>query len=85
MFDGLTLQAGEWISLNFDPLQLSFRSGWAGRGNLMRYIIPGSDYGDFYVSPGANYISLWMDDTDANTKASIVWTPKFWGIDGALL
>lgn len=84
-FDGLTLQPGEWISLNFDPLNLSFRSGWAGRGNLMRYIIPGSDYGDFYVSPGANYISLWMDGTDANTKASIVWTPKFWGLDGALL
>jgi hypothetical protein len=32
-----------------------------------------------------NYISLWMDGTDANTKASIVWTPKFWGLDGALL
>lgn len=85
MFDGLTLQAGEWIGLNFDPLQLSFRSGWAGRGNLMRYVIAGSDYGDFYVSPGANYISLFMDDTDANSKASIVWVPKFWGIDGALL
>lgn len=85
MFDGLTLQAGEWISLNFDPLNLSFRSGWAGRGNLMRYIIPGSDYGDFYVSPGANYISLFMDNTTSATKASIVWTPNFWGLDGALL
>lgn len=86
MFDGLTLQAGEWISLNFDPLNLSFRSGWVSRGNLMRYIIPGSDYGDFYVSPGANYISLFMgDDVDSNTKAGIVWVPKFWGIDGALL
>ena len=84
-FDGLTLQPGEWISLNFDPLNLSFRSGWDGRGNLMRYIIPGSDYGDFYVSPGANYISLWMDGTDANTRAGIVWRPKFWGLDGALL
>ena len=52
----------------------------------MRYIIPGSDYGDFYVSPGANYISLFMgDDVDSNTKAGIVWVPKFWGIDGALL
>jgi len=85
MFDGLVLQPGEWINLSFDPLNLSFRSGWDGRGNLMRYIVPGSDYGDFYVSPGANYISLWMDGTDANTKASIVWTPKFWGLDGALL
>lgn len=85
MFDGLTLQAGEWVSFNFDPLQLSFRSGWASRGNLMRYVIAGSDYGDFYVSPGANYISLFMDDTDANSKASITYVPKFWGLDGALL
>jgi hypothetical protein len=84
-FDGLTLQAGEWISLNFDPLQLSFRSGWASRGNLMRYVIAGSDYGDFYVSPGANYLSIFMDDTDANSKASITYVPKFWGLDGALL
>ena len=85
MFDGLTFQPGEWASFNFDPLQLSFRSGWAGRGNLMRYIIPGSDYGDFYLSPGANYISVFMTDTDSNSNASIVWTPKFWGLDGALL
>jgi len=84
-FSGLTLQAGEWISLNFDPLNLSFRSGWASRGNLMRYIVAGADYGDFYVSPGANYISLFMDDTTANSAASIVWVPKFWGIEGALL
>lgn len=85
MFDGLTLQAGEWISLNFDPLQLSFRSGWASRGNLMRYVIAGSDYGDFYVSPGANYLSIFMDGTTAASKASITYVPKFWGLDGALL
>ena len=85
MFDGLTLQAGEWILLNFNPLQLRFRSGWAGRGNLMRYVVAGSDYGDFYVSPGANYLSLFMDNTGAASKASITYVPKFWGLDGALL
>ncbi len=85
MFDGLTLGDGEWMGLNFDPLQLSFRSGWAGRGNLMRYVVPGSDYGDFYLMPGANHLSLFMTDTDSNSGATIVWTPKFWGLDGALL
>lgn len=85
MFDGLTLQAGEWISLSFDPLNLQFRGGWAGRGNLMRYVIPGSDYGDFYLSPGANYLSVFMTDTTAASRATIAWTPLFWGIDGALL
>lgn len=84
-FDGLTLQAGEWISLNFDPLQLSFRSGWASRGNLMRYVIAGSDYGDFYVSPGANYLSIFMDGTTTASNASITYVPKFWGLDGAVL
>jgi hypothetical protein len=84
-FDGLTLQPGEWISLNFDPLNLSFRSGWAGRGNLMRYVVPGSDYGDFYLSPGANYLSVFMTDTTAASGATIAWTPLFWGLDGALL
>jgi len=85
MFDGLTLQAGEWISLNFNPLNLKFRGGWTGRGNLMRYVIPGSDYGDFYLSPGPNYLSVFMTDTDSNSGATIAWTPLFWGIDGALL
>jgi len=84
-FDGLTLQAGEWIGLNFDPLNLKFRGGWAGRGNLMRYVVPGSDYGDFYLMPGSNLLSLFMTGTDSNSGAWIAWTPKFWGLDGALL
>jgi len=85
MFDGLTLRAGEWINLSFDPLNLQFKGSWEGRGNLMRYVVPGSDYGDFYLKPGGNALSLFMTDTDANTNAFMHWTPKFWGIDGALL
>jgi len=85
MFDGLTLQAGEWIGLNFDPLNLKFRGGWDGRGNLMRYVIPGSDYGDFYLVPGSNALSLYMTEATTDSGATIVWSPKFWGIDGALL
>jgi len=85
MFDGLTLRAGEWINLSFDPLNLQFKGGWQGRGNLMRYVVPGSDYGDFYLKPGSNALSLFMTGTDANTNAFIHWTPLFWGLDGALL
>jgi len=84
-FDGLTLHTGEWIGLNFDPVYLKFRGGWNGRGNLLRYVNAGSDYGNFYLKPGANNISLFMDDTDTNSRAWITWTPKFWGLDGALL
>jgi hypothetical protein len=87
MFDGLTLNAGEWINLFFDPLNLIFQGGWSGRGNLMRYVVPGSDYGDFYLKPGNNLISLFFPDSDENlgSGAFISWTPLFWGIDGALL
>jgi hypothetical protein len=86
-FNDLTLQEGEWIGLNFDPVNLKFRGGWAGRGNLLRYINPGSDYGNFYLKPGNNLISVFMDKatTTAATNAWITWKPKFWGIDGALL
>jgi len=85
MFDGLTLRAGEWINLSFDPLNLQFKGGWEGRGNLMRYVVPGSDYGDFYLTPGANNISVFMTDTTTASGAWIQWTPQFWGLDGALL
>lgn len=85
MFDGLTLQAGETIALSFDPLNLQFKGAWDGRGNLMRYVIAGSDYGDFHLVPGANYLSLYMTGTTANSGATIAWVPKFWGLDGALL
>jgi len=86
-FDGLTLNAGEWINLLFDPLNLIFQGGWSGRGNLMRYVVPGSDYGDFYLKPGNNLISLFFPDSDENlgSGAFISWAPLFWGIDGALL
>jgi hypothetical protein len=84
-FDGLTLQAGEWINLYFDPLDLKFFSGWSGRGNLMRYVVAGSDYGDFYLMPGSNLISLFMTGTTTASGAFMFWTPRFWGLDGALL
>jgi hypothetical protein len=85
MFDGLTLLAGEYINLWFDPLNLRFTGGWSGRGNLMRYVVPGSDYGDFYLRPGSNALSLFMTGTNSNSHAWITWTPLFWGLDGAVL
>ena len=88
-FDNLIINRGETISFNFDPLDLKFTSSWAGgsRGSILRYVNAGSDYGNFYLKPGNNVISLFMDKatTTSATKAWIAWTPKFWGIDGALL
>jgi len=86
-FNDLTLLAGERLDLNFDPLNLKFTSSWAGRGSVLRYVNAGSDYGNFYLKPGYNTISLFMDKatTTSATKAWIAWKPKFWGSDGALL
>lgn len=86
-FNDLTLLAGERLDLNFDPLNLKFVSSWAGRGSVLRYVNAGSDYGNFYLKPGNNSISLFMDKatTTSATKAWIAWKPRFWGIDGALL
>jgi hypothetical protein len=86
-FNDLTLLPGETLRFNFDPLGLDFNSSWAGRGSVLRYVNPGSDYGNFYLKPGNNAISLFMDkeSTTEDTVAWITWTPKFWGIDGALL
>lgn len=86
-FNDLTLLQGEVISFNFDPLNLKFTSSWEGRGSVLRYVNAGSDYGNFYLKPGYNTISLFMDKatTTADTKAWMAWKPRFWGIDGALL
>ena len=86
-FNDLTLLQGEVISFNFDPLNLKFTSSWDGRGSVLRYVNAGSDYGNFYLKPGVNSISVFMDKatTTSATKAWIAWKPQFWGIDGALL
>jgi len=86
-FNDLTLLPGERLDLNFDPLNIKFTSSWSGRGSVLRYVNAGSDYGNFYLKPGYNTISVFMDKstTTSATKAWIAWKPKFWGIDGALL
>jgi WD40 repeat protein len=87
VFNNLILLSGERLKLILDPLQLKFSSSWAGRENVLRYVNAGSDYGNFYLKPGTNAISLFMNKstTTTATKAWMAWKPRFWGIDGALL
>lgn len=84
-FDSLTLLAGERLTISLDPTNLSMVSSWSGRGNVLRYVTAGSDYGNFYLKPGANDISIFMSGTTAASGASILWKPRYWGLDGALL
>ena len=83
-FDSLTLQAGEIITMQLDPVDLKMTSNW--RGNCLRYVNAGSDLGDFYLKPGDNSITFFMPSgTTAATKAYLYYTPAFWNIEGALL
>jgi hypothetical protein len=84
-FDDLTLQAGESITISLDPSNLYMVSSWEGRGNVLRYVAAGSDYGDFSLEPGENYINVYMPSgTDANSGGYITYTPRFWNIEGAI-
>jgi len=84
-FEGLTLQAGESITINLDPSNLYMTSSWEGRGNVLRYVAAGSDYGNFSLEPGENYINIYMPSgTDANSGGYMTYTPRFWNIEGAI-
>jgi hypothetical protein len=81
-FDGLTLQAGEWLNLTLDPHNIKVVSGW--RGNCLKYVIPGSDIAGFYLTPDSNYISVLMPSgTTSNSAGWMNWRPKYWSIEGA--
>lgn len=82
MFEDLTLLANEWVILRFEPNRLKMVSSW--RGNIMHYIAPGSDYGNFYLRPDTNYISVYMPSgTTSASGGFMFWQPKFWNIEGA--
>jgi hypothetical protein len=90
-FNGLTLQAGEWLNLTLDPHNVKVISGW--RGNCLKYIIPGSDIANFYLTPsnvfkngqaGQNNIGVLMPSgTTSNSAGWLDWRPKYWSIEGA--
>ena len=85
MFAGSRFKAGEWISApNFDPLNLQFRGGGLAGGNLMRYVMAGSDYGDFYLSPGAN-LTLGLHDRHTQAGQLSLGRRYSGGLTGAVL
>ena len=83
---GLTLLAGEVVTLDLNPVDVKMWSSWEGRGNLLRHVNPGSDLGGFYLKPGENYLTQFLvSDTAGGTRVFVMWTPKFWNIEGARL
>ena len=85
-FDGLTLLAGERLTLYLDPTALKMTSSWSGRGSVWRYLNAGSDIGNWFIRPGGNYLGVFIPsgyDVD-KTKVYVQWQPKYWSLDGAV-
>lgn len=56
VFFNLTINAGETITMNFQPDNLSFQSDF--QGNVESSILPGSSEAEFFLQPGANTIAF---------------------------
>ncbi len=60
------------------PTAFSNYRNWSG------YILPGSDWSNFRLAPGANTISVWVYNAGAgHTLTSFVWRDRWWSLDGA--
>lgn len=53
-------------------------------GSIMKTILPGSSLSTFRLVPGANVITAYMDETDADTILTMEWRRRFWGVEGGV-
>lgn len=84
IYFNITFLEGEVAKLILDPLHLSFTSSF--RGNLMPYVLPGSNL-DFELLPGANNISAYIYGNDSAPKGTGIelwWQEQYWSLAGAL-
>lgn len=79
-FNNLVLLSGETAILNLMPGKISFTSSF--RGNLMSYILNGSDF-DWFLLSGSNNVSAFMTGTTAASGIKMSWQDLYWSIDGA--
>ena len=79
-FNGLTLQAGESMTLDLRQARFKFTSSW--RGNLSGYIANGSNL-DWFLQGGANNVSLLMLGDTAASSAFLRWQDLHQSIDEA--
>jgi len=80
-FDDLTLLAGEVITLDLRPGQITMNSSF--RGSILPYVLPGSSY-DFPLMPGSNNVSAYLfGSTSAASGIVMTWKDNYHSIDGA--
>jgi len=72
-----TLATGETASLDLRPGQKTFISDF--NGNILSNIRPESDISNFYLAPGDNNITIFINDESASSN--IEWVTRSWSID----
>lgn len=83
LYFNLTLLANERAVLDLTPGRIRFYSNF--RPNLLGTILPGSSLATFRLSPGTNYLSVFIGGTvNANTAINVNWRNAVWSIDGVV-
>lgn len=79
LFFSYALADGETLTIDFRPGKRSVVSSFSGS---VAGVLPNSDLTGFYLKPGENRISVFVDpDNSPTVSASIRWTPQFAGAD----
>lgn len=83
LYFNLTLLANERAVLDMTPGRIRFYSNF--RPNLLGTILPGSSLATFRLSPGTNYLSVFIGGTvNVNTSINVNWRNAVWSIDGVV-
>jgi hypothetical protein len=80
-FNGLTLQAGEVLTINLTGNRVQITSTW--RGNCISYVASGSDLVNWQLAPGLNTVLVKFTNgtTSGATEASLQWNERYWSYD----
>lgn len=78
IFFNLTLLTGERLHLELDPSALVVRTTF--RGDVSRFVLPGSQLSSFFLMPGENIIAVFLEAT-ATVQTMIWWQPRYLSVD----
>jgi hypothetical protein len=78
IFFNLTLLAGERLHLEFNPASIVVKSTF--RGDVSRYVLPGSQLSNFFLMPGTNIIAVFLQESAAGQNM-LWWQPCYLSVD----
>jgi hypothetical protein len=79
LYFNLELLDGEVLTVDLRPQYKTVTSSF--HGNLLGKVVPGSTLATWRLLPGANRVSLLVDD--AGASATLTWYERHWSLDGA--